>query len=64
VIPFYNRHIECGYGPPNIEQKSILSYDPKIHENQFYRKNHNIKKSFTLDRVEEDPNQQPKEDKE
>jgi hypothetical protein len=63
VIPFYNKHIECGYGPPNIEQKSILSYDPKIHENQFYRKNHNIKKSFALDKVEENSNQQPKNNK-
>ena len=49
VIPFYNKQIECGYGPPNIEQKSILSYDPKIHETQFYRKNHMIKKSFALE---------------
>lgn len=49
VIPFYNKEIVCGYGPPSIEQESLINYDPTIHRNHFYRKNHAIKKSYNLE---------------
>lgn len=49
IIPIYNKDIRCGYGPPTIEQKSKINYDPKIHETQFYRKNHNAKKNYKLE---------------
>lgn len=49
VIPFYNKPIVCGYGPPTIEQESLLGYDPTIHEKNFYRKNHMVKKEFKLE---------------
>lgn len=68
IIPFYNKNIICGYGPPTLEQKSQAAYDPKMHENQFYRKNHMKKKSYKLDekKLEEDtPSENnPKEDNE
>lgn len=50
IIPFYNKDIICGYGPPTIEQKSLSNYDPKVHENHFYRKNHMKKKTFKLEK--------------
>jgi hypothetical protein len=56
IIPFYNKPISCGYGPPNIEQESLIKYDPTIHETHFYRKNHMKKKTFKLEQ------QIPKED--
>jgi hypothetical protein len=56
VIPFYNKEIVCGYGPPTIEQESLLSYDPTIHRTQFYRKNHAVKKSFSLEEQEKTEN--------
>lgn len=49
IIPFYNKNIICGYGPPNMEQESLVKYDPKMHESHFYRKNHMAKKSFKLE---------------
>jgi hypothetical protein len=48
IIPFYNRDIVCGYGPPNIEQESLINYDPTINRKNFYRKNHATKKNFKL----------------
>lgn len=53
IIPFYNKPITCGYGPPNIEQESLLKYDPTWHEKNYYRKNHMQKKSFKLKETEE-----------
>jgi hypothetical protein len=53
VIPFYNKEIVCGYGPPNIEQESKIQYDPTYHRNQFYRKNHKVKKKFELEKIKE-----------
>ena len=49
IIPFYNKGIKCGYGPPTVEQESLISYDPTWHEKQFYRKNHMKKKSYKLE---------------
>jgi len=52
IIPFYNKEIVCGYGPPNIEQQSKINYDPTSHRNQFYRKNHKVKKQYALNDVD------------
>lgn len=58
IIPFYNKSIKCGYGPPNVEQESLLKYDPTFHESNFYRKNHMAKKSYTLEPQSPDEEQQ------
>lgn len=47
-IPFLNSDIVCGYGPSNVEQEAIASYEPVIHESHFYRKKQQIKKTFEL----------------
>lgn len=52
IIPFYNKPIVCGYGPPTIEQESLLKYDHTFHENNFYRKNHMVKKNFKLNNID------------
>jgi len=49
IIPIYNKNISCGYGPPTIEQESLINYDPVFHRNQYYRKNHSRKKTFNLE---------------
>lgn len=59
VIPFYSKNIKCGYGPPTIEQESLLRYDPTWHEKQFYRKNHMTKKTYKLEN--ETPTEENKE---
>jgi hypothetical protein len=49
IIPFINSDITCGYGPATEEQKSQIDYDPKIYQNQYYRKHHQIKKNYELE---------------
>lgn len=49
IIPIYNKNISCGYGPPTVEQESLVAYDPAYHQTQYYRKNHSMKKSFSLE---------------
>jgi hypothetical protein len=58
IIPFYNKEIRCGYGPPSIEQESLLTYDPTFHESNFYRKNHSKKKSFKLEPQSQEENKE------
>lgn len=53
IIPIYNKNISCGYGPPTVEQESLTKYDPTFHRNQFYRKNHSVKKNFQLEENKE-----------
>jgi hypothetical protein len=48
IIPIYNRDISCGYGPPTVEQESLINYDPAMHRTQYYRKTHSAKKNFAL----------------
>lgn len=57
IIPFYNKPIVCGYGPPTIEQESLIKYDPTVHESNFYRKNHMTKKSFKIEQTKEENNE-------
>lgn len=53
VIPIVNKPVVCGYGPPNAKQESELNYDPKVHQRNFYRKNFQFKKLFSLNKKEE-----------
>lgn len=52
-IPFLNSDIICGYGPPTQEQEAASLYDPVVHENHFYRKKQQIKKSFELNELQD-----------
>lgn len=49
IIPFVNSDIVCGYGPATEEQRGQSKYDPKIYQNQYYRKHHHTKKKYKLD---------------
>lgn len=53
IIPIYNKNISCGYGPPTVEQESLIKYDPAYHRNQYYRKVHSVKKGFDLEENKE-----------
>lgn len=53
IIPIYNKNISCGYGPPTMEQESLIKYDPAFHRNQYYRKHHSKKKEFELEENKE-----------
>lgn len=62
IIPFVNSDIVCGYGPATEEQTGQIKYDPKIYQNQYYRKYHQTKKKYKLDEKQEEETQTKKED--